>query len=69
MDPMALSEVAVVALFVERAWAVRPDFSLTPANAEAVADICLHLDGLPLAIELAAARMKLLTRFNCNLLG
>ncbi len=50
-----------VRLFVDRASAVEPSFVLTPANAAPIADICRRLDGIPLAIELAAARVTLLS--------
>ncbi|GAA1982197.1 DUF4062 domain-containing protein [Microbacterium pumilum] len=52
---------SAVALFVSRARAVKQGFDVTPANAADVADICRRLEGLPLAIELAAARIRLLT--------
>src|SRR5579859_8002803 len=59
--PASLSQYEAVALFIERAMAVKPDFSVTNENAPAVAEISSRLDGLPLAIELAAARINVLT--------
>jgi predicted ATPase/predicted Ser/Thr protein kinase len=60
LNAEALGGYASVALFVERATAVKSDFALTAENAHTIAEICVRLDGLPLAIELAAARVKVL---------
>ena len=60
LSPETLAQSASVHLFVLRTQAIQPAFGVTPANARAIAAICVHLDGLPLAIELAAARSKLL---------
>ncbi|HWI31666.1 MAG TPA: DUF4062 domain-containing protein [Microbacterium sp.] len=59
--PEAASGIPSVALFVERARAVQPDFELTPANSAAVVAICRTLEGVPLALELAAARVRTLS--------
>lgn len=60
MGPKQLSQFEAVTLFLERARAVRPEFTVTLANAPVLAEICARLDGLPLAVELAAARVSLL---------
>ena len=61
IDPVALAQYAAVRLFIERAVAVRPGFTVTNDNAPAVAAISARLHGMPLAIELAAARIKILS--------
>ena len=61
IDPVALAQYAAVRLFIERAVAVRPGFAVTNENAPAVAAISARLHGMPLAIELAAARIKILS--------
>jgi class 3 adenylate cyclase len=62
----SLTHYEAVRLFVERAQAAKADFSVTNENAPAVAEICHRLDGLPLAIELAAARIKVLSPRRCS---
>jgi len=61
LQPGALAKTEAVALFVERARESRPEFELGDENATAVAELCVRLDGLPLALELAAARANLLS--------
>jgi len=64
-----LTQYEAVRLFVERAQAVKANFSVTSETAPAVAEICYRLDGLPLAIELAAARIKVLSPRRCSHAG
>jgi predicted ATPase len=59
-DLKALSQYEAVRLFIERVKSAKVDFEVTDENVPAVAEICVRLDGLPLAIELAAARIKML---------
>jgi predicted ATPase/class 3 adenylate cyclase len=59
-DLSTLRQVDAVSLFIARAEAAKPDFTLTNDNAPAIAEICIRLDGLPLALELAAARIRVL---------
>jgi predicted ATPase/class 3 adenylate cyclase len=59
--PEDLAPYASARLFIERAQSAQPDFRATPENAAAIAELCVRLDGLPLAIELAAARVSLLS--------
>src|SRR5207244_7958272 len=58
LTPQTVSPYEGVRLFVERTKLVRPDFDLTAKNASSVASICARLDGMPLAIELAAPRLR-----------
>ncbi len=61
LDLQTLAECESIALFLQQARAVRPEFAFTAENAVDIAQICVRLDGLPSAIELAAARIKLLS--------
>lgn len=61
VDPEKIRASEGVQLFLERARAIRPDFSLNPENAATIAEIVLRLDGIPLALELAAARLRMMT--------
>ena len=61
IEPGRLLDYAAVRLFVERAMAARPSFRLDPSNARSIARICARLDGMPLAIELTAVRVRLLS--------
>jgi predicted ATPase/DNA-binding CsgD family transcriptional regulator len=60
-EPAALSQYAAVAFFLQRVRSVKPDFQITTTNARTIAAICTHLDGIPLALELAATHLKILS--------
>lgn len=66
LTPEALSRFEAVTLFVERASVRQPGFALTTTNAPAIAQICSRLDGIPLALEMAAARVNIFTKVNNN---
>jgi len=66
-DLEALEQNAAIRLFIERANSVRPGFALADSSAPAIAEICARLDGLPLAIELAAARLSSFRRRYCSI--
>lgn len=61
LDASRITQYDAVRLFIDRATSVKPDFTVTNDNAPAIAEICYRLDGLPLAIELAASRLRLLS--------
>ena len=67
LSPEALLEYEAVRLFIERSAAVDPTFAITNANTITVAEVCHRLDGIPLAIELAAARLKVLSLEQINI--
>jgi predicted ATPase/class 3 adenylate cyclase len=62
----SLNQYEAVQLFIERALSVKPDFAITNSNAPALAQLCHHLDGIPLALELAAARVRSLSLEEIN---
>lgn len=66
ITPESLNQYEAVRLFIERAQFHKPDFSVTSQNAPALAQLCFHLDGIPLAIELAAARVRSLSVEDIN---
>ena len=66
LSPEALSQFEAVQLFIQRAAAVQPSFQVTNQNAPAVAQLCQRLDGIPLAIELAAARWTVACASGCT---
>src|SRR5205085_9227512 len=61
LDQDSLAEFPSVRLFIDRARLILPDYQVAPHNAASIASICRQLDGIPLAIEMAAARLNILT--------